>query len=60
MFNRGFSGLVVYVDKIKPPDTRLAGILISDERNPREQSTIVAAQGSGRSRREERDHHASA
>ncbi len=45
MFNRGFSGLVVYVDKIKPPDTRLSGILISDERNPREQSTIVARKG---------------
>jgi lipopolysaccharide export LptBFGC system permease protein LptF len=35
----------VYVDKIKPPDTRLAGILISDERNPRETSTIVARKG---------------
>jgi lipopolysaccharide export system permease protein len=45
IFNRGFSGLVVYVDKIKPPDTRLAGILISDERNPRETSTIVARKG---------------
>ncbi len=45
VFNRSFSGLVVYVDKIKPPDTRLAGILISDERNPHEQSTIVARKG---------------
>lgn len=45
VFNRSFSGLVVYVDRIKPPDTRLSGILISDERNPREQSTIVARKG---------------
>jgi lipopolysaccharide export system permease protein len=45
VFNRSFSGLVVYVDKIKPPDTRLSGILISDERNPHEQSTIVARKG---------------
>jgi len=45
VFNRSFSGLVVYVDKIRPPDTRLSGILISDERNVREQSTIVARKG---------------
>jgi lipopolysaccharide export system permease protein len=45
VFNRGFSGLVIYVDRIKPPDTRLSGIMISDERNPREQSTIVARRG---------------
>jgi lipopolysaccharide export system permease protein len=45
VFNRSFSGLVVYVDKIRPPDTRLSGILISDERNPHEQSTIVARKG---------------
>ncbi len=45
VFNRSFPGLVVYVDRIKPPDTRLSGILISDERNPREQSTIIARKG---------------
>lgn len=45
VFNRAFSGLVIYVDRIKPPDTRLSGILISDERNPHEQSTIVAQHG---------------
>ena len=45
VFNPSFSGLVVYVDRIRPPDTRLSGILISDERNPHEQSTIVARKG---------------
>jgi len=45
IFNRSFSGLVIYVDRIKPPDTRLAGILISDERNPHEQQTIIARKG---------------
>jgi LPS export ABC transporter permease LptF len=45
VFNRGFSGLVVYVDRIKPPDTRLSGILISDERNPHQTSTIVSRTG---------------
>jgi lipopolysaccharide export system permease protein len=45
VFNRSLPGLVVYVDRIKPPDTRLSGILISDERNPREQSTIIARKG---------------
>ena len=44
-FNRGFSGIVVYMDKVYPPGTRIAGILISDERNPREQSTIIARNG---------------
>lgn len=45
VFNRMFPGLVVYVDRIYPPDTRLGGILISDERDPRQQSTIVAQNG---------------
>ena len=45
VFNRNFPGLVVYVDRIAPQDSRLKGVLISDGRNPREQSTIIARSG---------------
>lgn len=45
IFNRVFPGLVVYVDKIEPPGTRLQGVLIADSRDPLEQSTIMAKEG---------------
>jgi lipopolysaccharide export system permease protein len=45
VFNRVFAGLIVYVDNIYPPDTRLGGILISDERDAQQPSTIIASSG---------------
>ena len=45
VFNRNFSGLVVYVDQIAPEDSKLQGVLISDTRDPHEQSTIIAQNG---------------
>jgi lipopolysaccharide export system permease protein len=45
VFNRNFPGLVVYVDEISPSDERLKGVLISDARDPRQQSTIIARAG---------------
>ncbi|MGH7836434.1 MAG: LPS export ABC transporter permease LptF, partial [Candidatus Binataceae bacterium] len=42
VFNRNFPGLVIYVDAISPADERLEGVLISDARDPRQQSTIIA------------------
>ncbi len=45
VFNRNFPGLVVYVDRISAEDSALKGIVISDKRNPRESSTIIARNG---------------
>jgi lipopolysaccharide export system permease protein len=45
IFNRNFPGLVVYVDGISPADERLKGVLISDARDPKQQSTIIARTG---------------
>jgi len=45
VFNRNFPGLVVYVDQISPADSKLQGVVISDNRNPRQQSTIIAQTG---------------
>jgi lipopolysaccharide export system permease protein len=44
-FNRNFSGLVVYVDRIDPADSKLQGVMISDNRDPHQQSTIIAQSG---------------
>ncbi len=35
----------MYVDRIAPEDSGLKGVMISDRRNPREQSTIIARNG---------------
>ncbi len=45
VFNRGFPGLVVYVDTISPADGTLHGVMISDARNPNQQNTIIARRG---------------
>jgi len=45
VFNRNFAGLVVYVDQISPSDSKLQGVVISDNRNPHQQSTIIAQSG---------------
>jgi len=45
VFNRNFPGLVVYVDQIAPADSKLQGVLISDNRDPHQQSTIIAQSG---------------
>src|SRR5271170_5525136 len=45
IFNRNFPGLVVYVDEISPSDEGLKGVLISDARDPRQQSKIIARSG---------------
>lgn len=45
IFNRNFPGLVVYIDTISAADERLRGVLISDGRDPKQQSTIIARSG---------------
>jgi len=45
VFNRNFAGLVVYVDQISPADSKLQGVVIADNRNPHQQSTIIAQNG---------------
>jgi lipopolysaccharide export system permease protein len=45
IFNRNFPGLVVYVDQISTTDESLYGVLISDARDPKQQSTIIARTG---------------
>jgi len=37
--------LVVYVDQIAPADAKLRGVLIADNRDPHQQSTIIAQSG---------------
>lgn len=45
VFNDDFPGLVIYVDRFSSGENSMSGILIQDERNPREPSTIFAGQG---------------
>jgi lipopolysaccharide export system permease protein len=45
VFNDRFPGIVMYVDHIEPPATKLDGVLITDARDPAQQSTIVARNG---------------
>ncbi len=46
VFNSGFKGLVVYVDKVSPGgDGGLQGVMISDARTPEQQNTIIAQRG---------------
>ncbi len=45
IFNDNFPGLVVYVDEISQTDQSLKGVMISDARNPKQQSTIIAKRG---------------
>ena len=45
VFNDDFPGLVIYVDRFNPEANSLSGILIQDERDPKEPSTIYADEG---------------
>jgi lipopolysaccharide export system permease protein len=45
IFNDEFSGLVIYVDHIEPATDELAGILISDTREPSIHNTVYAESG---------------
>jgi lipopolysaccharide export system permease protein len=45
VFNDDFPGLVIYVEHLGQKDNLMSGILIQDERNPREPSTIFANTG---------------
>jgi lipopolysaccharide export system permease protein len=45
IFNRTFPGIVLYVDQISPSDGSLHGVMIADDRNPGQQSTIIASNG---------------
>lgn len=45
VFNDDFPGLVLYTDRFNEQDHTMAGILIQDERNPKEPSTIFADSG---------------
>ncbi len=45
VFNREFSGLVLYVDRVSPGGSGLQGVLISDARTVGEQNTIIARRG---------------
>lgn len=45
VFIDDFPGLVLYLNRYSPQDHRITGILIQDDRNPAEPSTIFAATG---------------
>ena len=45
VFNDEFSGLTIYTEGIDPKNDRLIHVLIADQRNPDQQNTIFAAEG---------------
>jgi lipopolysaccharide export system permease protein len=45
VFNNGFKGMVVYVDKVSEGADGLQGVMISDARTPDQQNTIIAQRG---------------
>jgi len=45
VFNDSFPGLMIYVDRYDEKSRQMSGILIHDDRNPQEPSTIFARQG---------------
>jgi lipopolysaccharide export system permease protein len=45
VFNGGFKGLVIYVDKVSEGPEGLEGVMISDARTPDQQNTIIARRG---------------
>ncbi len=45
VFNSGFKGMVVYVDKVSEGADGLQGVMISDARTPDQQNTIIARRG---------------
>jgi lipopolysaccharide export system permease protein len=45
VFNDGFRGLVVYVDRVSPGGSTLQGVMIADGRTPDQQNTIISRRG---------------
>jgi lipopolysaccharide export system permease protein len=45
VFNSGFKGMVVYIDKVSEGGDGLQGVMISDARTPDQQNTIIARRG---------------
>ena len=45
VFNSGFKGMVIYVDKVSEGGDGLQGVMISDARTPDQQNTIIARRG---------------
>lgn len=45
VFNMNFPGLIIYADHIDHSGSGMSGVLISDARNPAQQSTIIARHG---------------
>ncbi|MGH7949429.1 MAG: LPS export ABC transporter permease LptF [Candidatus Binataceae bacterium] len=45
IFNRGFNGLAIYVDRISDTNGNLLGVLISDARDRDQPTTIIARRG---------------
>jgi lipopolysaccharide export system permease protein len=45
VFNNNLPGLVMYTERLDPKRSRLFGIVLSDDRDPRESSTVIARTG---------------
>jgi len=45
VFNDAFPGMVIYADTLEPKGQTMGGVIIHDERNPREPATIFASSG---------------
>ncbi len=45
VFNNNLPGLVVYTERIDPAHSRLFGVVLSDDRDPHEASTVIARSG---------------
>jgi lipopolysaccharide export system permease protein len=45
IFNDDFAGLVIYAEAIEPADNSLRRVLIADERDPEQRSTLFAHEG---------------
>jgi lipopolysaccharide export system permease protein len=45
IFNDDFEGIVLYVNKITSPGGRMEGVMVSDQREMEEPSTIIAREG---------------
>lgn len=54
VFNDAFPGLVVYTESFDPKGQTITGVIIHDERNPKEPATIFAREGALLSDPEER------
>jgi LPS export ABC transporter permease LptG len=45
VFNTAFAGVVVYIEELSPSQVALKGLLVSDERDPRQSRIITAREG---------------